>query len=72
MTVPPKAVSTRTTPHFRPQELRTSAAETREPLVAISTIQPYTPTQDLVTYKEAKRLFARTGHGVSERTMRGG
>jgi hypothetical protein len=38
--------------------------------VAISTIQPYPITRDLVTYKEAERFFAETRHPVSERTMR--
>jgi len=38
--------------------------------VAISTTQPYTLDRDLVTYREAKRLFAQTGHPVSETTLR--
>ncbi|MFF6844694.1 hypothetical protein ACFY8X_38890 [Streptomyces tanashiensis] len=38
--------------------------------MAISTTQPYTLDRDLVTYKEAKRLFAQTGHPVSETTLR--
>lgn len=38
--------------------------------MAVSTIQPYLPPHDLVTYKEARRLFAQTPYPVSERTMR--
>ncbi|MFF8840549.1 hypothetical protein [Streptomyces sp. NPDC015130] len=38
--------------------------------MAISTIQPYTRSSDLVTYKEATKLFAQTGHPVSETTIR--
>ncbi|MGW5003199.1 hypothetical protein ACWEP8_36725 [Streptomyces hydrogenans] len=38
--------------------------------MAVSTIQPYPPVRDLVTYKEAKKLFEQTGHPVSESTMR--
>ncbi|MFB7592399.1 hypothetical protein [Streptomyces sp. NPDC056169] len=38
--------------------------------MAISTIQPYPLDSDLVTYKEARQLFAETGHDVSETTMR--
>ena len=38
--------------------------------MAISTTQPCTLDRDLVTYKEAKRLFAQTGHPVSETTLR--
>lgn len=38
--------------------------------MAISTIQPYPLDSDLVTYKEAKRLFAETDHGVSVTTLR--
>ena len=38
--------------------------------MAISTTQPYTLDRDLVTYREAKRLFAQTGHPVSETTLR--
>lgn len=38
--------------------------------MAVSTIQPYAPAHDLVTYREAERLFAETGHPVSKSTMR--
>ncbi|WP_329126204.1 hypothetical protein [Streptomyces sp. NBC_01353] len=38
--------------------------------MAVSTIQPYPLDQDLVTYEEAKHLFAETGHPVSVSTMR--
>ncbi|MGW6569719.1 hypothetical protein [Streptomyces sp. NPDC054975] len=38
--------------------------------MAVSTIQPYPLDQDLVTYKEARKLFAETDHEVSESTMR--
>jgi hypothetical protein len=38
--------------------------------VAISTIQPYPLDRDLVTYKEARRLFAQTPYPVSETTLR--
>ncbi|MFB7359630.1 hypothetical protein [Streptomyces gardneri] len=38
--------------------------------MAVSTVQPYMPPRDLVTYKEARRLFAQTPHPVSESTMR--
>ncbi|MEU9703070.1 hypothetical protein [Streptomyces sp. NPDC047981] len=38
--------------------------------MAVSTIQPYPLDQDLVTYKEARRLFAETDYKVSESTMR--
>lgn len=37
--------------------------------MAVSTIQPYPIAHDLVTYKEAERLFRETPHPVSERTM---
>ncbi|MFF6903472.1 hypothetical protein [Streptomyces hydrogenans] len=33
-------------------------------------VQPRTPVHDLVTYKEARRLFAQTPFPVSESTMR--
>ena len=38
--------------------------------MAISTIQPYPRDLDLVTYKEARRLFAETEYPVSETTLR--
>ncbi|MFC7794571.1 MerR family transcriptional regulator [Streptomyces cinereoruber] len=38
--------------------------------MAISNLQPALPAPDLVTYKEAKRLFAETPYPVSEPTMR--
>ncbi|MFI0929662.1 hypothetical protein ACH4TP_37925 [Streptomyces sp. NPDC021012] len=38
--------------------------------MAASTVQPHLPPRDLVTLKEARRLFAQTPHPVSERTMR--
>ena len=38
--------------------------------MAVTTVQPFAPPCDLVTYKEAKKLFARTGHEVSISTMR--
>ncbi|GAA2770605.1 hypothetical protein XF35_39125 [Streptomyces platensis subsp. clarensis] len=38
--------------------------------MASTIAQPTLPKLDLVTYKEAKALFAETGHAVSESTMR--
>ncbi|MFJ7990290.1 hypothetical protein [Streptomyces sp. NPDC096351] len=38
--------------------------------MAISTIQPYPLDSDLVTYKEAKQLFAETDYPVSVSTLR--
>ncbi|MFE7547020.1 hypothetical protein [Streptomyces gardneri] len=38
--------------------------------MAVSTVQPSLSPCDLVTYKEAKRLFAQTPYPVSESTMR--
>ncbi|MEU6979669.1 hypothetical protein [Streptomyces sp. NPDC046371] len=38
--------------------------------MASTLAQPNLLTHDLVTYKEAKALFAETGHPVSESTMR--
>ncbi|MFC9736136.1 hypothetical protein ACFWG5_34255 [Streptomyces hydrogenans] len=37
--------------------------------MAVSTVLPHAPARDLVTLKEARRLFDQTPHPVSERTM---